>query len=276
MGSQAKITSCSTSPTSPDVRDEWVPVATVDNHSYSGRLSKELYVRFTIEDRFRGLTIVVDSTRAHVPEGNSHTFENTVPVSWPKELKEEPEKQLSLFLLKWFPGTINLKCELMGWDIAPPDEHLDTETALIEVQPSRWMDNAEARISEGTCRATPSQLVPGEALALGAETKKTGKTRNGLQHFAVEYWVHEYGRRIYHTGDVVMPGEKLSSDSSVSWSKDRAKHEMSIGSHTLDCALWGHRISPAYEPTNPLTRLQKWFFAEALKLLEMHGTSPAV
>ena len=118
---RAEITSCGSDPASPTVKNEWAPVATVTNHSYSGLLSAlwptEFYVEFTISDTARGLELpgTKSTTKTQIQVGNSHTFQGPA-ASWPEDDKEQRQQdgshQLPLFPLKWFPGEITVECEL--------------------------------------------------------------------------------------------------------------------------------------------------------------------
>ena len=122
---RAEITSCGSDPASPTVKNEWAPVATVTNHSYSGLLSAlwptEFYVEFTISDTARGLELpgTKSTTKTQIQVGNSHTFQGPA-ASWPEDDKEQRQQdgshQLPLFPLKWFPGEITVECELKADD----------------------------------------------------------------------------------------------------------------------------------------------------------------
>ena len=257
---RAEITSCGASPENPTVKDEWMPVATVTNHSYSGLLPTEFYVEFTISDTARGLELpeTRSTTKTPIQVGNSHTFEGPA-ASWPEDYKEQRQQdgshQLPLFPLKWFPGEITVKCELKADDNLLGDERVHTLPGTVTITDFQ-RDSADAKIT--TCAPSRRPVLSGEAPTLQAETMHLGANK-GLTLFAVEYWVHHEGLRVHHSGDNVkpdsrFPNERISSSGwrTEEWERpenwiDLDSQNLPLGTYTLDCALWGHRISDAYK-----------------------------
>ena len=264
---RAEITSCGSDPASPSVRDGWTPVAEVTNHSYSGFLTKKLYVQFTIKDPTRGLAHrEVESTKEAVSVGSSHTFRGELVESWPDDDKEQRVEdgshQLSLFPLNWFPGQIDVKCELKAEDHLFGDDLVDEDTGKVAV-PDFQHSDADAKTT--TCGPSRQPVLSGEEPTLQANTMYLG-SKKGLTRFAVEYWVHHKGLRVHHSGDDVNPGSRLGDggNSSSGWTMEEwerpenwinlGSQKLPTGTYTLDCALWGHFVSPAYKRLSPVSR----------------------
>ena len=254
---RAEITSCGASPENPTVKDEWVPVATVTNHSYSGLLPTEFYVEFTISDTARGLELPVtkSTTKTPIQVGNAHTFEGPA-ASWPEDDKEQRQQdgshQLPLFPLKWFPGEITVKCELKADDNWLGDNRVHTLPGTVTITDFQ-RNSADAKIA--TCAPSRRPVLSGEAPTLQADTMYLPNNK-GLTLFAVEYWVHHEGLRVHHSGDDVKPESTFPSESkwgtAEPWETPRdwidlSSQDLPLGTYTLDCALWGHRISDAYK-----------------------------
>ena len=254
---RAEITSCGSDPASPTVKDEWAPVATVTNHSYSGRQSKKLYVEFTISDPTRGLALpeTKSTTQTWIEVGESGTFVGPA-ASWPKELKEKPTereaiedtRQLSLLKLKWFPGEIFVECELKANVTIWWDEELDTDdTGRVTISPLQGGSAATiTALNEATtCAPARRPVLSGEAPTLQAKTRPIRRNSDGVTQLAVEYWVYRDGQRVHHDGYGWAWSRSGEKTASVNWVNDQP---LPLGQYRLDCALWGHRVSPAYEP----------------------------
>ena len=262
---RAEITSCGSDPASPTVKDEWAPVATVTNHRYLGRQSKKFYVEFTISDPTRGLALpeTKSTTQTWIEVGESGTFVGPA-ASWPKELKEKPTereaiedtRQLSLLRLKWFPGEIVVKCELKANVIIWRDEELDTDdTGRVTISPLQGGSAATiTALNEATtCAPARRPVLSGEAPTLQAKvmTRPIRRNSDGVTQLAVEYWVYRDGQRVHHDGYGWAWSGSGDKTASVNWVNDQP---LPLGQYRLDCALWGHRVSPAYEPLGGSSR----------------------
>ena len=274
---RAEITSCGSDPASPSVRDGWTPVAEVTNHSVSGFLPKKLYVQFTIKDPTRGLAHrEVESTKEEVPVGRSHTFRGELVEGWPDDDKEQRVEdgshQLSLFPLKWFPSQIDVECELREEDHLFADDLVDEDMGKVAV-PDFQRSSADAKTT--TCAPSRQPVLSGEEPTLQANTEYLGRNK-GLTRFAVEYWVHHEGLRVHHSGDDVDPSNSILSqrNSSSAWGMeewerpenwiDLDSRKLPTGTYILDCALWGHLVSPAYERLRPVSRAFEFLVAAVM------------
>ena len=292
----AEITSCGASPANPTVRDEWKPVAEVTNHSYSSRVplvTPHFFVKFTISDPTRGLVLpeTESTTRTWVEIGDSYTFEGP-GASWPEDEKErrveDGSHQLPLYPLKWFPGEINVDCELKAEYLSlggyvPIAFEVDMDTGTVRI-PDFQRGSPAAVIDEidGETRCAPARrpVLSGEAPTLQAGTKKRSGSIRELTKFAVEYWVHHEELRVHHSGDDVEPGSNTDSKKTSSskwgiaevWERpqdwiDLASRDLPLGMYTLDCALWGHLVSPAYKNVAPESKLNNFLNL----VMEAHG-----
>ena len=195
------------------MKDEWVPVATVTNHSYSGLLPTEFYVEFTISDTARGLELPeTKSTKTPIQVGNSHTFQGPA-ASWPEDDKEQRQEdgshQLPLFPLKWFPGEITVECELKADDnLLLGDDRVHTLPGTVTIADFQ-RNSADAKIT--TCAPARQPVLSGEAPTLQADTTYLGANKK-LTLFAVEYWVHHEGLRVHHSGDDVKPDSSFPNE----------------------------------------------------------------
>ena len=277
---RAEITSCGASPENPTVKDEWVPVATVTNHSYSGLLPTEFYVEFTISDTARGLELPeTKSTKTPIQVGNSHTFQGPA-ASWPEDDKEQRQQdgshQLPLFPLKWFPGEITVECELKADDnllglSLLGDERVHTLPGTVTITDFQ-RNPADAKID--TCAPSRRPVLSGEAPTLQADTTYLGANKK-LTLFAVEYWVHHEGLRVHHSGDDVKPKSSTLSESKWGMAEpwetprnwiDLNSQDLPLGTYTLDCALWGHRISDAYKRFKAGNLIYDWLVTSLCRL----------
>ena len=282
---RAEITSCGSDPASPTVKDEWAPVATVTNHRYSGRLSKKFYVEFTISDPTRGLYLpgTKSTTQTWIEVGESGTFVGPA-ASWPKELKEKPTereviedtRQLSLLKLKWFPGEIVVKCELKANDIIWGDEELDTDdTGRVTISPLQGGSAATiTALNEATtCAPARRPVLSGEVPTLQAKTRPIPENSDGVTRLAVEYWVYRDGQRVHHDGYGWAWSRSGEKTASVNWENDQP---LPLGQYRLDCALWGHRVSPAYEPLGFSSRSFEVFLKWLEKILDWRSDPAGV
>ena len=282
---RAEITSCGSDPASPTVKDEWAPVATVTNHRYSGRLSKKFYVEFTISDPTRGLYLpeTKSTTQTWIEVGESGTFVGPA-ASWPKELKEKPTerevmedtRQLSLLKLKWFPGEIVVECELKANDIIWGDEELDTDdTGRVTISPLQGgLAATITALNEATtCAPARRPVLSGEAPTLQAKTRPIPRNSDGVTQLAVEYWVYRDGQRVHHDGYGWAWSGSGEKTASVNWVNDQP---LPLGQYRLDCALWGHRVSPAYEPLGFPSRSFEVFLKWLQKILDWRSDPAGV
>ena len=268
---EAEIMSCGSDPASPEVKYTWTPVAEITNHSHTGILPKKFYVEFTISDPVRGLALrEVKSETEAVAVGSSQTFRGEVVESWPEDDKEQRVEdgshQLPLFPLKWFPGEIDLRCELKSKDLFLGDELLNEDTVTVTV-PDFHRSSADAKVN--TCSPSRQPVLSGEEPTLQANTTYLGSNK-GLTKFAVEYWVHHEELRVHHSGDDVEPDSSIRSEKESSsgwrmeeWERPRDwidldSQNLPVGTYTLDCALWGHRISDAYKRFKPGNVAYNW------------------
>ena len=116
-------------------------------------------------------------------------------------------------------------------------------------------NSADAKIA--TCAPFRRPVLSGEAPTLQADTTYLGNYE-GLELFAVEYWVHHEGLRVHHSGDDVKAKNSNERKASSKWGmaetwerprnwRDLSSQDLPLGTYTLDCALWGHRVYPAYK-----------------------------
>ena len=116
-------------------------------------------------------------------------------------------------------------------------------------------NSADAKIA--TCAPFRRPVLSGEAPTLQADTTYLGNYE-GLKLFAVEYWVHHEGLRVHHSGDDVKPKSSNERKASSKWGmaetwerprnwRDLSSQDLPLGTYTLDCALWGHRVYHAYK-----------------------------
>ena len=270
---RAEITSCGSDPAIPSVGQGWTPVAEVTNHSYTGNLLTKFYVQFTISDPTRDLALPeVESAKVAVEVGDSHTFRGELVESWPDDDKEQRVKdgshQLSLYPLKWFPGQIDVKCELKAEDHLLRDVLVDEDTGKVTV-PDFQRNSADAKMEMPTCAPARQPVLSGEEPTFHATTTYLGHNK-GLTRFAVEYWVHYKELRVHHSGDDVKPDSMLPNqrNSSSGWRTEETEEwerpenwidlnsqNLPTGTYALDCALWGHLVSPAYKRLSPGNRL---------------------
>ena len=263
----ASITSCGVSSSQASIgvkTAELTLVADVENHGYDkwyqiGPINPTMYVRFTLEDPERGLSLEVTTPRQEVEEDEKVRFISTldpatVPmVGWPKAQKEraasisETRKgQLSLLPIKWFPGSVNVSCQLEVGDLNPFDGNDILDLAL---NPGAVGVSQYGGGGQPSCvPAAPGQgpFLQGEDISI--EVKGSTSRLFG----GVEYWVYRGGERIAHGGAAKQRsgGANANPSTTVSVTADQP------GSYTIDCALWGHVIRNAYVSSNDDTAVR--------------------
>ena len=269
----AELLSCGTDgeDTYITAKETWTPAARVKNNGYTpptipgtdlNPLYRGLQVLFKVEDRNRGLLLELESEVKKIPVGATETLsvfdsksgtKEPLKLRWPQEDMEEPG-QLPLVQLKWFPGELHITCEL--WtryslpDIAETllgrlgiqvETKFDTIQNTITIHSPSWR---ETQIN--MCGPEQERVLRGTSPELKAKATDNGAFRSGykLTRFAVEFWVHKDGRRIYHNGTSVDPGRGLRSEASVTLNNTATSLP---GTYVVDCAIWGHLASDPYK-----------------------------
>ena len=262
VSSDAEVTSCQGNLSSLGVKTaELMLTADVTNHdvtSFFGQVDRAtMYVIFRLEDQARGLSLEALSDRKGIGIDESEQFSFSLtassapPVGWPKAQKEaeavEDEDvagQLSLQPLRWFPGVVNLSCEVIHVRGGRPDAPLHALDSSTTITVSEYVPNSDYG-KLNICDLMPKEQVPlvqGEGLVLDLMVSGYTKRFYG----GVEYWLHHDGERIAHGGRSKQRTSSMATTVTLTGSPGRDRQ--AAGMYTLDCALWGHMISDAYVP----------------------------